>query len=76
MLLLLSNPLPRQALCLLFDYILKNGEREYLFLSKIGAGCLYALNCREEVFSETRGLLGYETGQGSNEHLVRPTHGR
>ena len=27
---LLSNPLPRRALGLLFDYILKNGKREYL----------------------------------------------
>ena len=33
-------------------------------------------NLREGLFSETRGLLGYETGQGSNVHLVRPTHER
>ena len=36
LLLLLSDPLSRRALRLLFDYILKNGEWEYLSLANKG----------------------------------------
>jgi hypothetical protein len=36
LLLLLSDPLSRRALRLLFDYILKNGEWEYLSLANRG----------------------------------------
>jgi hypothetical protein len=49
LLLLLSDPLSRRALRLLFDYILKNGEREYLSLASRGWVPLFTENPRRGI---------------------------
>jgi hypothetical protein len=62
LLLLLSDPLSRRALRLLFDYILKNGEREYLSLANRGCMPLFTDNPRRTFLRALFCTLAYTYG--------------